>query len=456
MAVDGTYNVQFSSRTGKSTGIITLKSDTSSLSGSLVSQLGSYKFDGGTVTGDNFEWSMQVSVPQVGEVKADIKGTVSADEISGQLELQGVDSVDFKGTRATSFMKAAVVTGRRQFQIREVPVPVTLPGTLLLKVKLCAICGTDLEFVDHPGWDNPGGEERFLGSKLDEAVLGHEWVGEVVEVGEGVEGWSVGDRAADLRGSCGRCYWCQRGLHHLCMGGLVRIEDSIGGQGWASMYGSMAEYVLRPAFNRIKVPDNVSDEEAALTEPLNVGLSAILESGMKAGDSVAILGGGHIGQLTLLTAKAAGAAPVIITDRIQSRLDKALELGADYALNVDEGDVYQQIADITEAGADVVIICVREADVLQQSVLAIRREGTIALLGFPKSAPIDPIYWLAKRVRLVACDPSLRYNVTAMKLMQYKQVDCRPLVSATMPLEDVGKAFDSLYAGENLLVMLKP
>jgi len=222
------------------------------------------------------------------------------------------------------------------------------------------------------------------------------------------------------------------------------------------MYGAMAEYVLRPAQGRMKVPDSVSDEEAALTEPLNVGLSAIYESGMQAGDSVAIIGGGHIGQLTLLAARAAGAAPTILTDRIQSRLDKALELGANYALNVDEGDVYEQIVDITEAGADVVIICVRDADVIRQCAVAARREGTIALLGFPQPAEIDPIYWLVKHLRFICSDPSLRYNTQAMRLMQYGQVDCKKLVSATMPLEDVGKAFDSLYAGENLLVMLEP
>ena len=346
-------------------------------------------------------------------------------------------------------MKAAVVTGRRCFEIRELPTPKVQPGTLLLKVKRCAICGTDLEYVDNPRWDSAEVP------KPGEAVLGHEWVGEVVEVGEGVKGWSAGDRAVDTRGSCGQCYWCQRGLHHLCMGGKVRGTPFEGG-GWASMYGAMAEYVLRPARGRMKVPDNVTDEEAALTEPLNVGLSPVYESGIKAGDSVAILGAGHIGQLTMLGAKAAGAAPVIITDRIKSRLDKALELGADYALNVDEGNVYEQILDITDAGADAVFICVRDADVLQQSTIAVRREGTVAIVGFPKPVELDPIYWLTKHLRIIGCDPLLRYNIQAMKLMQYKRVDCRALVSEIMPLEDVKTAFDSLYAGKNLLVMLEP
>jgi len=349
-------------------------------------------------------------------------------------------------------MKAAVVTGRRRFEIRELPTPEVQPGTLLLKVKLCAICGTDLEYVDSPGWD-ANIEEGSL--RPQEAVLGHEWVGEVIEVGKGVKGWSVGDRSVDMKGSCNQCYWCQRGLHHLCLGGRIRGTPFESG-GWASMNGAMAEYVLRLANNRIKVPDSVSDEEAALTEPLNVGLSAVYEAGIKAADSVAILGAGHIGQLAMLAAKAAGAAPIIITDRIKSRLDKALELGADYALNVDEGNVYEQILDITEAGADAIFICVRDADVLRQSTLAVRREGTIAIVGFPKPVALDPIYWLTKHLRIIGCDPMLRYNREAMKLMQYKQVNCKPLVSEIMPLEDVQKAFDSLYNNENLLVMLKP
>lgn len=349
-------------------------------------------------------------------------------------------------------MKAAVVTGRRQFEIRELPTPEVQPTNLLLRVRCCAICGTDLEYVDNPGWDNPDDAQIM---KPRESVLGHEWVGEVVEIGKGVEGWSAGDRAVDVRGACGRCYWCQRGLQHLCMGGKVRGTPYDGGS-WSSMHGAMAEYVLRGAQGLMKVPDSVTDEEAALTEPLNVGLSPILDSGLKAGDSVAIIGGGHIGLLTMLAAKAAGAAPTILTDIIPSRLEKGLQLGADYALNANEGDVSEQILDITEAGADLVVVCVREADVLEQAIMAVRREGTVAIVGFPKPATLDPIRWLTKHLRVIGCDPGGMYNIRALKLMEYKQVDCRGLITATMPLHDTAKAFDSLYAGENVLAAIAP
>jgi len=352
-------------------------------------------------------------------------------------------------------MKAAVVKGRRRIEIEEIPTPKVRPGTLLIRPKVCAICGTDLEYVDSPGWEGQGSGPLSM-VKVG-SILGHEWVGEVVEVGEGVTGWSVGDRATDIRLSCGQCYWCKRGLNHLCLGGPTRGIPHFDDGGLGTTHGAMAEYVIRSATACLKVPDSVSDEEAALTEPLNVALGAVYETGMKAADSVAILGAGHIGQLSLLASKAAGAAPVIITDKIKSRLDKALELGADVALNVDEEEnVIDRVMDITEAGADIVIVCVREADVLKQATLITRREGTIAIVGFPEAASLDPLYWISKHLKIIGVDPLLCYGIQAMRLMQYKRVNCKPLISKIMPLEDVMLAFESLYNGENIVVLLKP
>jgi threonine dehydrogenase-like Zn-dependent dehydrogenase len=347
-------------------------------------------------------------------------------------------------------MKAAVVTGRRRFEIRDIPTPQAQAGQVILKVRLCAICGTDLEFVDNPGLDDK--KEKI------EAVLGHEWVGEVVEVGKGVTGWSMGDRAVDFRANCGQCYWCRHGLHHLCDGALAGSAASEGGIR-TSMSGAMAEYIVRTPQGLksiMKVPDGVSDEEAALTEPLNVALAPVYEVPIKPGNSVVIIGAGHIGQLTLLAVKAAGAKPIIVTDKIKARLDKATELGADFALNAGEGDVTRRIRDITQVGADAVIICARGADILAQSMQAARRQGTVVLIGFLKPAMIDPMYILNNNLRIIGCEPFLRYNMQAMQLMEHKKVDCKPLIPAIMPLDDVKKAFDSLYAGQNSLVMLKP
>jgi threonine dehydrogenase-like Zn-dependent dehydrogenase len=107
-------------------------------------------------------------------------------------------------------------------------------------------------------------------------------------------------------------------------------------------------------------------------------------------------------------------------------------------------------------GADAVFICVRNADVIRQAEMIVRKEGTIAIIGFPKPVELDPIFWLNKHLRVIGCEPFLRYNLQAMRLMEYKRVNCKSLVSEIMPLNEVNKAFDSLYQGDNLLVMLKP
>jgi threonine dehydrogenase-like Zn-dependent dehydrogenase len=351
-------------------------------------------------------------------------------------------------------MKGAVITGRRKFEIRDIPKPQALPGTLVIKVNLCAVCGTDLEFVDNPRLDDKNAD----GTPMHEAVLGHEWVGEVVEIGKGVRGWSIGDRAVDFRASCGQCYWCRHGLAHLCVGALADSTPFEGGIR-TSMSGAMAEYISRIPLGMksvMHVPDSVADEEAALTEPLNVGLAPIYEAGIKPADSVVIIGAGHIGQLCLLAAKAVGAAPIIVTDRIESRLAKALELGVDFALNPDECDVEKEILKITQVGPDAVLICVRNADVFNQATQIARRAGTIAIVGFPKPTEIDPVFIINKQLKIIGCEPFLRYNVQALRMLEYKRINVKPLIPAVVPLHDVKKAFESLYSGENSLVMLKP
>jgi len=288
-------------------------------------------------------------------------------------------------------MKAAVVKGKRLIAYEEVPTPSVQPETLLLKTKCCSICGTDLEYLD-----------SFFGFPKAGAILGHEFCAEVAEVGEGVEGWSIGDRVTtgDGRLPCGQCYYCRRQLHHLCQGKDVSprtfpFQDrrSYGGR----RSGAMAEYFLRPPISVQKVPYNVSDEEAALVEPLRTGVSGVKITGLKPGDSAVVIGAGKIGLGTLLCAKAAGAAPVIVTDLVKSRLDKALEMGADAALNPNEVDVISEVVKLTEAGPDAVLICVRAGEVLNQAVDMVRRAGIIGLAGFVPKTEIDPFVGLANR-----------------------------------------------------------
>ena len=333
-------------------------------------------------------------------------------------------------------MKAAVVKGRRLISYEEVPTPSVQPGKLLLKSKYNCICGSDLSYVD---------SQRAKAG----AILGHEFSAEIVAVGEGVKGWSVGDRVAygPRQTTCGRCYFCQHGLYHLCTGG-----ESVP---FGAEPGAMAEYFLRASTAAIKVPDSVSDEEAALCQALSVGSKGVIVSGLKIGDSVAIIGAGHIGLLTMLDAKAGGAAPVIVTDVNKSRLDKALEMGADAVLNPNETDVVSETMKLTGVGVDIAFITARDADVLKQAAEMVRRQGRVIVIGSPAPAGLDGSYWVAKQLRVEGILHRGVEMTTCMRLLEYKRVNVKPLIFV-MPLKDVQRAFDSLYSGESTSVLLKP
>ncbi len=256
--------------------------------------------------------------------------------------------------------------GKRKIVVEEVPKPQVQPGTVLLKTKYCSICGTDLEYLDGAFECGKWGELRAG------AIPGHEFCAEVAEVGEGVEGWSVGDRVAafGVRPSCGQCYFCRHGLTHLCtMGGSPRAlfyENMPGGMG--HKLGAMAEYFIRPAAAIQKVPDSVSDEEAAaVLDSVYTGLNAVEAAELRPGDSTVVIGAGRIGLGAMLCAKAAGAAPVIVIDVVKSRLDKALEMGADTVINANEVDVVSEVVKLTEAGPDAILICVRDGRSLKPS-----------------------------------------------------------------------------------------
>jgi len=354
-------------------------------------------------------------------------------------------------------MKAVVTTGeKRGLTIEEVPTPQVQPGTLLLKTKYCSICGSDLEYFD-------GSFEFFKGGELHAgAIVGHEFCAEVVEIGEGIKGWSIGDRVAPggTRRPCGQCYFCQHRLYQFCSGGSQRAlpYDNVPG-GYGSKNGAMAEYFIRPPNAVQKVSDSVSDEEAALVEPLATGVSGVAAAGLRSGESAVVFGAGKIGLGTMLCAKAAGAAPVIVVDVVKSRLDKALEMGADAALNAKEVDVVSEVVKLTEEGPDAIIVCVRDGKVLNQAIDMVRRGGIIVLIGFVPPTEINPGLWILKNLRFVGVLGQIigiSPMGTSMSLIAHKQVNVKPLISKIMPFEEAQSAIDSMYSGENIVVLLEP
>lgn len=344
-------------------------------------------------------------------------------------------------------MKAAVITGEKgRIVCKEVPKPELQPGQVLLKTRYCSICGSDLEYIT--------GAIQYGGSFLREGViLGHEFSAEVVAVGQGVEGWSVSDRGTvnDAVRMCGRCYYCRRGLYRFCMNGLNSPR------GLDPVHGAMAEYfVMNPNGmpGLLKLPESISDEEAALVEPLANGVASVENAGLRPGDSAVIMGAGKIGLGAMLCAKLAGATLVIVIDIKQSRLDKALAMGANMVINASKVDVVPEVVKLTEVGPDAVLVCVRESDVLDQAANMVRRGGTIVVTGVLGPCKVTPNLWLRKNLTLKShlsgsC-------ATSMRLIASKKVDVKPMITAVMPLEEVQKAFDSMLSSENIVVLLKP
>jgi threonine dehydrogenase-like Zn-dependent dehydrogenase len=289
-------------------------------------------------------------------------------------------------------MKACMATGeKRRIECRDIQTPKAEPGWLLLKTTYACVCGSDLEYLDGSfqliieGLTNlpsiAGNKTTAeLGSIRPGSIPGHEFIAEVVEVGEGVGGWSVGDRAIPLG--------------HPDPQGIGTPNPGY------ENYRCMAEYFPSTPYGLIKVPDNVTDEEAVFVEPLCTGNGAVAAAGLRPGRSAVVIGAGKIGLLAAMAAKVAGASPVIIVDLVQSRLDKALELGADTALNASDVDIIAEVVKLTGGGADAILICVRDGRVLNQAAEIAKGGGTIVLAGFVSPMEVNPMLWTVKQLSI--------------------------------------------------------
>lgn len=353
-------------------------------------------------------------------------------------------------------MKAASVRAKGRFGMEELPVPEPGPGMVLLKVLYCSICGSDVERVYGPVWERA---PETAQSVIAGSILGHEWVGRVKKLGEGVDQVAVGDRTVDTHLPCGLCYYCVRGMSELCMGGRVRGHpydgSNVTGPG---RWGAFAEYVLRPARRLLKVPESVPDQVAAMTEPLATGVAAVHHSGIRTGDSAVIIGAGHIGLCTLAATRAAGAAPIIATDRADARLEIARRMGADMVFNPDTADVVKAAVDATEAGPDVVMTCVsgQAPGVLEQAFEMVRRDGQVVLVGPPAPAALPTGQWLTKEVSVKGVVHMGEKMFPALKLIENGRVNLAPMITEVVPLAEVQRGFESLREGRNIAVLVQP
>ncbi len=270
---------------------------------------------------------------------------------------------------APARMKAAVLHAANDLRIEDVNVPAVGQEDVLVRVRACGICASDVHYLLH----------GRIGAFVVESpmILGHEASGDVVAVGDLVPKWLIGARVALEPGvACGRCQDCKAGHYNLCARVAFFATPPID--------GAMAEYAVIRADFAHRIPDTLSYEEAALVEPLSVGIHSARLIGVVPGDAVVILGAGPIGLCAIAAVKQAGASRVIVSDTLQNRLAVARELGATVTVPADSGDLAEAVRDLTDGrGADRLLDTAGNAAAAEGTPALMRRGGSIAIIGLP-------------------------------------------------------------------------
>ncbi len=318
-------------------------------------------------------------------------------------------------------MKAAVLEEVGRLVVKEVPRPKPKPNEVLVRVHYCGICGTDLKLF----------EGTFTG-KLP-LIPGHEFAGEVAEVGEAVEGVEVGDRVVvDPNESCGKCWWCRNGKPVFCPNMLdhgVMVD------------AGFAEFAVAGQSVVYKVPENVSLLEAAFCEPLSCAIHAVDRAGIRPGESVAVIGGGPAGQILLQLAKAAGADPLIMLTRSPWKLELAKSLGATHVFSPKEGDPVKFVKDLTNGrGADVVIEAAGHAETFEMALDLAAPTGRVVLFGQAgegEKATVSPFQILTREVTIIPAWLNPYTFHRALKLLADGTVKVKPLATHIIPLDEV-------------------
>lgn len=327
-------------------------------------------------------------------------------------------------------MKAAVLHGVHDLRLEELQDPWPADNEVLIRVKAAGVCGTDVHM-----WEGTNQEGTFP------FIPGHEWSGEVVEVGKDVKSVSRGERVvAEVPIPCRICDNCKDGMEpNMCP------DFELYGFSWENP-GGMAEYTLAREERLFKIPDNVSYEEAALVEPVSVAYHGVWGSGGGAAphDRIVVFGAGPIGLFAMLSCKASGA-PVIVVEPQTFRRQLAQGLGADVVLNPMDGDLAEQVKEHTGGrGATMVLECSGSNGALAATLDVIGQQGRIVLIGQSagRKIPIEIGKAIFECTTIVGSSGSPYYFPKTLTFMSRRLVDLMPVVTHQFPLSETLDAFE--------------
>ena len=338
-------------------------------------------------------------------------------------------------------MKASRFLGNKTFAVTDLPTPHAGPGELVLRNQVCGVCGTDV----HIYHGEPGSADVN-----PPVVLGHEYSGEVVEVGEGVTGFAVGDHVTvDPNIYCGHCAYCQNGKKQLCPS-----MEAIG----VTRDGGFAQYSRIPASQAFKLEPTVPWEAAAMAEPLACCLHGIDLAGIQVGDKVCVVGGGAIGLLMVQLAKLSGASQIVLSEPNEKRRQVGLQLGANAALDPTRPDAQEAFAQVLGGGANVVVECVGNVPAVKSAFQFAGKGATVLLFSVPKvdatfDLPLFDVYKKELTIKGSFVNPDT--HARAVALINSGKVDFGPIITHRFTLDQLPEAIAMQMSDASIKVVVE-
>jgi L-iditol 2-dehydrogenase len=343
-------------------------------------------------------------------------------------------------------MKALLLSAYKQLDLVEMPAPRPAADELLIRIRACGICGSDVH-----------GYDGSTGRRIPPIVMGHEAAGVIEAVGGEVSEFHAGERVTfDSTVYCGRCFYCLRGQVNLCDN---REVIGVSTPAFRRM-GAFAEYVTVPARIAYALPENMSYSHAALIEAVSVAVHGVSLTPITLEDTVVVVGAGMIGLLALQAARRAGAGRVIAVDVDDTRLELARNLGATLTFNSRNADVVSQIMEQTMGrGADVALECVGSTIPVKLALDCVRKGGAVTLIGnVSPTVELGLQSAVTRQIRLQGSCASAGEYPACISMVSRGAIRVDPLLSAVAPLEDGASWFHRLYEREPglLKVVLEP
>ena len=333
-------------------------------------------------------------------------------------------------------MKALVLKEYKQFSYEEVPVPEIGAEDVLIRVKACGICGSDVHGID-----------GSTGRRIPPIIMGHEAAGVIEKVGGGVSEWKVGERVTfDSTIVTRPDFYSQKGVFNLSdyrrvLG--VSCDEY-------RQHGAFAEFVAVPQSILYRLPEGLSFEQAAMVEPVSVAFHAVSLLNTEINDSAVVIGCGMIGLFIVQALRIKGCGEIIAVDLDQSRLDAALKFGADHAISGKDPEILEKIKKLTQGrGADVALEAVGVTPTIDTAIRSVRKGGQVVLVGnFSAKIEVPLQVIVTRQIRITGSCASAGEYPACLDMIASGRLKVDEMISAVAPLTEAASWFERLYKGE--------